>query len=136
MARLLLTASLLVLAACGGAPPSAEDVCNKMVEGDPEAAEQIGRDGIKVADLCACVGATVDAKPENEREPILAVMYAVSNIRQADGVGVEQAAEKLEEQLRNSTGGHVFSESAFENVGRLLDDIGDQLQDGGSCQAG
>ena len=136
MTRMLLTASIFVLAACGGAPPSSEDVCKQMVEGDAEAAEQISRDGVTVAELCSCLGATVDVKSADEQEKIRAVLYAVSNIREADSIGVEEAAEKLEDVLRSGSGDYDFSENDFDTVGRLLNEIGDQLEDGGTCEAG
>ena len=124
------------LAACGGATLSSADICNAMIEGDAEAVSEIRRDGIEPAEFCGCLGATVDTKAEDEKATILAVMTAVTNIRTSDNVGVEDAAEKLEDQLRGGTGGHDFTEEAFQSVGQLLNDIGNELEDGGACKAG
>lgn len=124
----------LALAACGGAKISSADICNNMFAGDAKATKETRRDGIEPVDLCACLGATVDALKEDEKAAHLGVMKAVTAIRATDNVGVEGAAEKLEEQLRAGTGGHAFSEDAFEQTGRLLNDIGNQLEDGGACK--
>lgn len=136
MKRVISICAALGLVACGAATKSSEDICNDMVVGDAEAAKEIRRDGIEPEDLCACLGATVDAMDEDGKAAHVGVLKAVTAIRMADDVGVEDAAEKLEEQLREGTEAHAFSKEDFELTGRLLNDIGNQLEDGGSCKAG
>jgi len=128
----ILTAGLV---ACAG-EPSSQQVCSTMIEGDSETAMDIRQDGIEPAELCACIGATIDAMDVKEKATHLAVMNAVTAIRENQGGGVEAAAEFLEEQLRASEGGYAFDEDAFQNTGRLLNKVGDQLEDDGSCAAG
>ncbi len=143
MKYILFTASVFVLAACGGgetgettvAELTSAEICNELVSGDAEIASEMAEDGVTPSAVCACFGTTVDAMGEAERALHLTVMKAVSAIRTSDGVGVEGAAEKLEEQLRAGTGGHSFTEDDFQQTGRLLDRVGGQLEDGG-CAAG
>lgn len=136
MTRLMITASFLALAACGGGAKATDAICSEMIAGDAETAESMAEDGVTPEAMCACVGATIDAMPDGEKAKNVGVMLAVTAIRQADNVGVEDAAEKLEEQLRSGSGGHAFTENDFNNVGRLLNRVGNQLEDGGSCAAG
>ena len=136
MKYLVITASLFGLAACGGAELSSADLCSQMIEGDTETAEDMARDGVTPASMCACVGATIDALPEAEKATHVAVMSAVLTLRQSGKYGVEYAAEALEEELRTDKGGHAFKEADFQKTGRLLNDVGNQLEDGGTCEAG
>ena len=135
MKYLAITASLFGLAACGGAELSSADLCGQMIEGDTEIIEDMARDGVTPASMCDCVAATIDTLPEAEQATHLAVFKAVSSIRQGAGVGVEFAAEALEEQLRGGTGGHSFSKDDFDKTGQLLNEVGNQLEDG-TCKAG
>lgn len=124
----------LGLGACAGEPTS-QQICSTMIEGDAEVAEDIRRDGIEPAALCECIGTTMDAMSADEKATHIAVMTTVTKLREAQTIGVEQAAELLEDQLRAGTGGHAFTEDAFEKTGRLLNDVGNQLEDG-ACSTG
>lgn len=155
MKYFLLSVSAFALAACGGSEnpeaeetiiaeveetlptvPSSAEVCGKLIEGDAEMASEMAEDGATPADICACFGTTVDALPEAERALHISVMTAVTAIRTEASVGVEEAAEALEERLRAGTGGYGFSEDDFEATGRLLNSVGNQIEDGGTCAAG
>ena len=137
MKYVMTTVAALSLAACGGGTSATTaDICNEMVKGDAEAAAEIAGDGIEVADLCACIGKTVDAMPEAQKAAHVGVMTAVTALRTASSMGVEEAAELLEDQLRDGTGGYTFTEDDFQATGQLLGEVGDQVADGGSCKAG
>lgn len=122
----------LGLAACGGAPTTAE-LCTEMVDGDPEAADELARDGVDMAGFCTCLGTTVDAMSEEKRAKHVSVMTAVSALRKANSVGVEEAAETLEDELRSESNPHDFTEDDFQATGRLLGEVGDNLSENGSC---
>jgi len=135
MKNLLIAVAGLALAACGVEAPSSEQVCNEMVANDAKAERDIRRDGVELTDLCSCFGKTVDAMPDAQKASHIGVMTAVTAIRTANKVGVEEAAEQLEDELRSGVSEHAFTEDDFENTGKLLNDLGNRLEDGGTCQA-
>ena len=136
-----------LLAACNGSGEGGGDaagdtsakttasLCSQLLDGDTEATQELSQDGTTPAGFCTCFDATMDGMPAADKAKHTAVVGAVIALRKASSVGVDEAAELLEEQLRSGEGGHKFSEEDFENTGRLISDIQDQIEDGGSCAA-
>jgi len=134
---LTISAACLTLSACGGAPDKKLGaLCTELLAGDVEVTEDMARDNVSPAAFCSCYAANVSDMDKAVIANHVDVFQAIIKLRKDMGAGVQEAAEALEDQLQNGTGGHAFTESTFEAVGKSLDRIQDQLEDGGTCQAG
>ena len=125
-------ASLFFLSACGASGPDLAGLCGDMVQGDPNLTGDMG--GLGVEDFCACYEATLaDASPDVVATNV-AVMTAVAEIRDADGLDVEGAASKIMGQLTSDGDAYPFSRTAFDEVGNTFSQVNDKIEDG-VCKA-
>ena len=136
MYKVAVLATALALVACGEPTASVGDICNTMLDGDAQAIADIRREGIDPAEMCACIGVTVDAMADNKKAAQIGVFKSVTAIRAAKGIGVDEAVFELGDELRAGTGSYAFTEDDFDYTPELIVGVMNQLEDGGTCKAG
>ncbi|MCR9268367.1 MAG: hypothetical protein NXH72_00120 [Hyphomonadaceae bacterium] len=121
--------SAVALGACWGAPPQEKilaDLCQEVFVGDieivPEFADEFGAD---IPTFCACYAATIMSQPDKvdlHRD----VSLAIAEARNGTARGTEEAAEHVEELIRN---GEIdtFTEDQLMDVGSDYQRIGRSL---------
>lgn len=117
---------------------SAQDTCGQMLSGDPEIEADLAEFDATVDDYCACFATTLESQTEEDRDAIMKVVSTIAELRTERNIGLEAAAELLEEvaEGRNTNESIDISGSAFETAGRFVDGIRNDLRDNdGQCPA-
>jgi len=131
---IMLTGAALFLAACGGKPAKLQGLCTSILEGDPQAISELARDDITAQPFCECYTKTAEAGGDAVLKLHTDVWSALSDMGQKTGAkDIETMAEALEATLRSDASAYGFDEAAFDAVGEYLENISDQLKDGGTC---
>lgn len=131
----ILAGACAMLAACGvstsaGAKPAA--ICTTMLSGDVEVEPDLAREGKTVADYCACYANGLSAQSDDERVAILKVTQILADLREERGLGLEAAANLLDDQSAEAEFGVTRSE--FETAGEYVDQVRhDLVRDEGLC---
>lgn len=130
------TAAITMLTACGGAPPNEKilaDLCTDLFTGDERSEGMITSDaGTDVASFCDCYAAqtVADAEATELHKTILSEMTEIKN---ADGLNVEQAADRIEDRI-DSGAIDTFSDAQFDALGDTFQDLSRAMYDnGGNC---
>lgn len=131
-------AAAIALSACNGAPPNEEILtqsCTNLFQNDSRAMELITEGAeTDLATYCGCYAAktVADGTRIDQHKEILAMMV---EIRSADGLSVQKAADRMEERFDS---GEITSVSKqdFEDLGEYFDGLSDDMRDaGGTCPA-
>jgi len=131
---IVLAVSLAALTACGGKQAKLQGLCTGMLEGDPDATQELARSNSSPEPFCECYAKTVNAGGDTVVKLHTDVWSALSEIKQkSNGAGIEDAAEALENALRSGASEYDFDETAFEAVGEYLEDISEQFEENGTC---
>ncbi|WP_018148449.1 hypothetical protein [Henriciella marina] len=104
---------------------------------DPEAQENFAEMGTDGEGFCACFVQLVEAKPDDEREQILMTLGEVTDDMQATGEGAEEAVSRLmsDAMINSESEAAQATTAGVMMIGDIIDDIGNAMEDGGSCPA-
>ncbi len=131
---IVLVVSLLALAACGGKQAKLQGLCTGMLEGDPDAAQELASIKTSAKPFCECYAKTASAGGDAVMKLHTDVWSALSEISQKTGsASIEAAAEALEGALRSGNSEYDFDEAAFEGMGEYLEDVSEQFEENGTC---
>lgn len=120
-----LSAALVLVGGCWGAPPNAKILtqqCETLFS-EPDLARQAASNlnGVSIEDFCGCYGQTASAEEGALVDLHKEVLLLLNNTVETEGITVEDAAKMIEAKVES---GEVTSFTERE-----LDDVGDYLQD-------
>ncbi|MEE9381709.1 MAG: hypothetical protein V3V03_09900 [Hyphomonadaceae bacterium] len=131
---MILAIAALTLAACGGQQAKLQGLCTGLLEGDPEAVQELASNAGTVSEFCECYAGNASSAGDETLFTHTAVWSALADIQSASGTrSVEEMAEAVEDQLRSGTSELTFTEDQFENVGEFLEEIDDGFSETGAC---
>ena len=136
MKRMIVMAvSLLALAACsGGKQAKLQGLCTGMLEGDPDAVQELASFNTSAKPFCECYAKTASAGGDAVLKLHTDVWSTLSEINQKTGnTDIESAVEALEGALRSGASEYGFDEAAFEGIGEYLEDVSEQFGENGTC---
>ncbi|MGB2176958.1 MAG: hypothetical protein ACPH9E_03385 [Hyphomonas sp.] len=131
----LLTGACALLAACGvststGGNPAA--TCTSMLSGDAEVEPDLASNGKSVADYCACYAKGLSAQSADDKAAILKVTQILADLREERGLGLEDAANLLDDSRAETEFSVTTAE--FETAGEYVDRIRrDLVREEGLC---
>ena len=116
------------LAACSSATDPAvsdREACNGMLAGDIEIEEDLASFNSSVDGYCDCYVAMLGEEPEDMQAAVRDVASAIVSIREERNLGLEPAAEILEEYAegRETDADYDISEEAFQQAGNFIDEV-------------
>ena len=128
----LFASACLVLSACGASvsnDKTVASVCTSMLAEDPEIVDDLAEDGDSVEVYCACYETLLADKPEEARAKILKVSQIVTDIREENGLGVEDAAGRLMEDFieDGSSPAYGVTRGDFDMTGKYIDTVRREL---------
>ena len=128
----LFASACLLLSACDASvsdDKTVASVCTGMLAGDPEIVDDLAEDGDSVEVYCACYETLLAGEPEEARAKILKVSQIVSDIREENGLGVEDAAGRLMEDFieDGSSPAYGVTRGDFDMTGKYIDTVRREL---------
>jgi hypothetical protein len=142
MIRLSLFASAcFALAACGSGNSVVKDAtsaCTGMLAGDPEIEEDLAEDGETVAAYCGCFGQLLADQTAADQTAIVKVSHVISDIREEKNIGLEDAAEGVDDSFGadGASATYGISSGEFETTGKYFDIVRRELnKDDSACTA-
>lgn len=143
----VLAGACAALAACGVTASDDSDpvaVCTSMLAGDPEVIEDLAEENDTIDGYCGCFATVLASKSEDDQIAILKVSQIISDIREENNTGIEDAAElvirdtsmaEMNDGTTPSTYG--VSEAEFMATGEFIDAVRQELKsETGACAAG
>ena len=133
-----LAATVLVSAACTPSDPTAQDIaaCIGMLTGDADIEADLAEYGSGVEGYCECYAATLAEKGEATQATVRKVVSTIVELREDRGLGLEEAAGLIEEEVEGRTEERTvdISMAEFEIAGELVDGVRRDLRDNeGQC---
>ncbi len=132
-----LGACIAGLAACSPEETPAEKLaglCGELLAGDLDVTPQILQGGATIESFCSCYGDVAAANGEAVVTLHTDVLAAMTAVRASQGVGVEDAAEAIEDALETNASAYPFDERQLDGVGDYFQTVSESLN-GGSCPA-
>ena len=134
----ILSAAMLVPAACAPSGPGAQDMaaCTAMLTGDADIEADLTEYGSSVEGYCDCYVTTLAEKGETTQATVRKVVSTIVSLREDRGLGLEEAAGLIEEEAEGRTQEQTFgiSEAELEIAGQLVDGVRRDLRDNeGQC---
>jgi len=137
----LFASACFVLAACGAGNSVTKDAvsaCNGMLAGDPEIEEDLAEDGDTVAAYCGCFGQLLADQPDADQTAILKVSQIIVDIREERHIGLEDAAEGVDDSFGADGASEAYGVSSdqFRTTGKYFDIVRRELnKDDSACTA-
>lgn len=133
-----LAVTMIVSAACTQPDPAAQDVaaCTGMLTGDADIEADLSEYGSSVEGYCDCYAATLAEKGETTQATVRKVVSTIVSLREDRGLGLEEAAGLIEEEVEGRTEEKTFdiSLAEFEIAGEIVDGVRRDLRDNeGKC---
>lgn len=114
----------------------ASQVCLGMLSGDPEIVSDLAGFSSDVAAYCSCYEAALSPLPESERTVILTVSQAIAAVREEQNVGLETAADLIEDDADKDPPGATYGVTGkqFRDAGQFIERVRRDLRDNdGQC---
>ncbi len=131
----ILASACALLSACGvstsaGGNPAA--ICTTMLSGDAEVEPDLAREGKSVADYCACYTTGLSAQSADDKAAILKVTQILADLREERGLGLEEAANLLDDS--SAVAEFSVTKAEFETAGEYVDRVRrDLVREEGLC---
>lgn len=125
----------LAVSGCGGSSVDPQAACVAMITGDTMIETDLEGIGADVESYCSCFEATLSTRPETTQDVVVKVVSRIAEIREADGVSLEDAAQQIEDRAGgDGANAPAITEAEFELAGEFVDDVRDDLEDNaGQC---
>ncbi|WP_321488505.1 hypothetical protein [uncultured Hyphomonas sp.] len=131
----ILAGACAMLAACGGGTSTGGKtvaICTTMLSGDAEVESDLSARDMSVADYCACYAEGLNAQSAEDKAAILKVTQILADLREERGLGLEEAADLLDDSGAEAE--FSLTRAEFETAGEYVDTIRrDLVRDEGLC---
>jgi hypothetical protein len=103
-----------------------------MLSGDAEVEPDLAREGKSVADYCACYTKGLSAQSADDKAAILKVTQILADLREERGLGLEEAANLLDDSSAEAE--FSVTKAEFETAGEYVDRVRrDLVREEGLC---
>lgn len=103
-----------------------------MLSGDAEVEPDLAREGKSVADYCACYTKGLSAQSADDKAAILKVTQILADLREERGLGLEEAANLLDDGSAEAE--FSVTKAEFETAGEYVDRVRrDLVREEGLC---